>query len=269
MLSTPADSPFFSDSTASSTSLRRVWWSSSVYLGTVQYWWISTGLVVVELRAVFCPSVRYLLLFCEAFSWAILDSSHFPLFHSGQVCHQLVCPLTDVLPQIFFSLTTLFSYSVFFSLFHAPLDVVVHVLVFLRSFRFKSFLSWFFLLLHRLRISAVTPFFFWQCLPRIWLAVSVTAVLKVVIIESMSVSSLLMMVRGANFPPIIVWKVSYTLGSFSFSRSNLSLVCFGLLSFFQVKAKGHHQQVVITSNVCSWKTLCSGTVHSWLEALPH
>ena len=39
------------------------------------------------------------------------------------------------------------------------------------------------------------------------LAVSVTAVLKVVITESRSVSSLLMMVRGANFPPIIAWKV--------------------------------------------------------------
>ena len=42
------------------------------------------------------------------------------------------------------------------------------------------------------------------------------------------VSSLLMMVRGANFPPIIAWKVSNTLRSVSFSRLNLSLVCFGL-----------------------------------------
>ena len=25
---------------------------------------------------------------------------------------------------------------------------------------------------------------------------------------------------------------------------------------------GHHQQVVITSNICSWKTSCSGNVHS-------
>ena len=56
---------------------------------------------------------------------------------------------------------------------------------------------------------------------------------KVVIIESMSVPSLLMMVRGANFPPIIAWKVSNTLGSFSFSKSNLSLVCFGSLIVFR------------------------------------
>ena len=82
-----------------------------------------------------------------AFLWGIfltiLDSSCFPLFHSGQVFHQLVCPLTVVPPQIFFNLTTLFSYPVFFSLFHAPLDVVVHFLVFCSSFRLKSFLSQF------------------------------------------------------------------------------------------------------------------------------
>ncbi|WP_419616740.1 hypothetical protein [Thiolapillus sp.] len=72
-----------------------------------------------------------------------MDNRRFPLFHSGQVFHQLVCPLTVVLPQIFFNLTTLFSYSVFFSLFHAPFDVVVHFLVFLRSFRLKPFLSQF------------------------------------------------------------------------------------------------------------------------------
>ena len=67
-----------------------------VCLGTVQYWRISIGLVVVQLRAVFCPSVQYLSLFCEAFSWAILYSSHFPLFHSGQVFYQFVCPLTII-----------------------------------------------------------------------------------------------------------------------------------------------------------------------------
>ena len=56
-----------------------------VCLGTVQYWWISIGLVAVQLRAVFCPLVQYLSLFCEAFSWMILDSSCFPLFLGGQV----------------------------------------------------------------------------------------------------------------------------------------------------------------------------------------
>ena len=51
-----------------------------------------------------------------------------------------VGPLTVVLPQIFFSLTTLFSYLVFFCLFHSHLDVV-HFLLFLRSFRFESSFS--------------------------------------------------------------------------------------------------------------------------------
>ena len=94
--------------------------------------------------------------FCEAFSWTILYSSCFPLFRSGQVFHQLVCPLTVVLPQIFCNLTTLFSNPVFFSLFHAPLDVVVHFLVFLRSFRLKIFsfsvLSFCGTILHKLHI---------------------------------------------------------------------------------------------------------------------
>ena len=52
-----------------------------------------------------------------------------------------------------------------------------------------------------------------------------------------------LMVRGANFPPIIAWKVSNTLRSFSFLRSNLSLVCFGMLILFEKKRhwrrKGH------------------------------
>ena len=98
----------------------------------------------------------------------------------------------------------------------------------------------------RLIISALIQFFFlvgvvvffWRCLPRISLAVSVTAVLKVVIIEFRSISSLFIMVRSRNFPPILVWKVSDTLGSFSFPRSNLSLVCVGSLILFRRSWKG-------------------------------
>ena len=97
--------------------------------------------VIVQLSAVFCPSVQFLSFFCEAFSWTILDSSSFSLFYSGTIFHELVCSPV-VLPQIFFNLTALFSYLVFFCLFHAPLDVL-HFPVFLRSFRFKSFLSQF------------------------------------------------------------------------------------------------------------------------------
>ena len=56
-----------------------------VCLGTVQYWWISTGLLIVQLRVVFFPSVQYLSFVFEAFSWTILDSSSFPLFHGCQI----------------------------------------------------------------------------------------------------------------------------------------------------------------------------------------
>ena len=60
--------------------------------------------------------------------------------------------------------------------------------------------------------------------PSYLFAVSITAVLKVVLIESMSAASLFMVVRGADFPPIIARKVCNTLAFFSFSRSKLSLV---------------------------------------------
>ena len=41
--------------------------------------------------------------------------------------------------------------------------------------------------------------------------------------KSMSVSSLFMMVRGANFPPIIARKVSNALGSCSFNHNRQSM----------------------------------------------
>ena len=62
-------------------------------------------------------------------------------------------------------------------------------------------------------------FLFWRCLPRISLAVSVTAVLKVVIAECISESALFVMqihhrwMRcrwGAKFLPIMAWNVSIT-----------------------------------------------------------
>ena len=103
--------------------------------------------------------------------------------------------------------------SIFLYIFHAPLDVVVHFLVFLRSFRLKSFLS------------QLSPF---------------VAQIKNFYSDSgffLSLSLLLVMVRGANFPPTIAWKLSNSLGSFNFSRSNLSRVSFGLLIFFRRRRK--------------------------------
>ena len=86
-----------------------------------------------------------------------MDSSHFPLFHSGQVFHQLVCPLTVVLPQIVFRLATLFCYPVFCSLFHAPLAGFVHFLVFRSSFRLESFLSQFSPFLAQIKNFSMDP----------------------------------------------------------------------------------------------------------------
>ena len=109
MLKTSADLPFLNDCTAVSTSLQRMGWSSclSVCLWTVQYRWISFGLVIVQLRAVSCLSVLYVLFFCKAFSSTILDSSSFPLRQSGRVFDELVCPLAVVLRHIFFNRSTL------------------------------------------------------------------------------------------------------------------------------------------------------------------
>ena len=144
MLSTPADFPFFGDCTAASTSVRRMGWSS-----TVSVWepfstdWSPLALWLYSSEQYLCPSAQYFLFFCKAFSWKILDSSSFFLFHSGEVFRELVRPLAVVLPQIFSSLTALISHSVFSCLFQALLDAVVHSSVFLRYFSFESFLSQF------------------------------------------------------------------------------------------------------------------------------
>ena len=67
-------------------------------------------------------------------------------------------------------------------------------------------------------------------------------------------------VRGANFLPITAWKVSNTLGSFSFLRSNSSLVCFGLLIFSgkdrrSSSASRDHFQCLLLESFEFW--LCS------------
>ena len=56
---------------------------------------------------------------------------------------------------------------------------------------------------------------------------------------------------------------------FQLFEVKLESCVFWLADFFQAKLEGHHQQVVITSNVCSWKTSCSGNIHSWPTVLPH
>ena len=95
-----------------------------------------------------------------------------------------------------------------------------------------------------------------------------------VIIESLSASSLLMMVRGANLPPIIAWKVSNTLGSCSFSRSNLSLVSFGLLVFFSGKEDKYEHGVGflvyknIVNTVMGYRPASGRLITIHLKAVP-
>ena len=97
-------------------------------------------------------------------------------------------------------------------------------------------------------------------MPRISLAVSVTAVLKVVIIEFMSVSSLFMMVRGTNFPPIIVWKVSNTyIGIFQLFEIKLESCVFWLADSFSDEdgklssASRGHFQCLLLENLVFWQ----------------
>ena len=161
MLSTPADFPFFNNCTAASNSLRRMGWSSSVSVwvqfstdgSPLALWLYRSEQYSVHRFSICRSSVRH---FPERF-WTVCC---FFLFHSGQVFHQLVCPLTVVLPKIFFNLTTLFSYPVFFSLFHEPLDVVVHFLVFLQFFRLKYFLSQFSSFVAQIKNVCSDPGFF-------------------------------------------------------------------------------------------------------------
>ena len=72
-------------------------------------------------------------------SWVMVAFSSFTVV----TFHELVCPPAVVLPQIFFSLTTPYSYPVSPCLLHAPLEVVIHFLLFFRPFMYESVLSQF------------------------------------------------------------------------------------------------------------------------------
>ena len=73
-------------------------------------------------------------------------------------------------------------------------------------------------------LSVTQGFFAGRCLPRMLLAVSITAVLKMLIKASISLSWFSRERSGANFPPIVARKISAMLGSLSFSRLNLILM---------------------------------------------
>ena len=107
------------------------------------------------------------------FSISLSSARHFPelswtvvaffLLYSGQVFRELVCPLNVAFPRIFFNLTTLFSYLVFCCLFDVPRGVVVHLSVFLRFFRSKSFLSLFSPIVAQIKNCCCDPGGFFCC----------------------------------------------------------------------------------------------------------
>ena len=82
------------------------------------------------------------------------------------------------------------------------------------------------------------------------------------------VSSLSMMVRGANFPPIIAWKVSNTLGSLAF-RGQSWLLCVLACWFFSGEggrssstSRGHFQCLLLENFVFWQCSLLIGSASS-------
>ena len=124
MLSTPADFPFFNNCTAASTSLRRKGWSSSVSVwvqfstdgSPLALWLYNSEQYSVHRFSICRCSVRH---FPER-SWTVVTFPCFTVVTSFTVgMPSYCCSSSDFLQS---------HYTVFFSLFHAPLDVVVHFL---------------------------------------------------------------------------------------------------------------------------------------------
>ena len=128
------------------------------------------------------------------------------------------------------------------------------------------------LLSHRSKTSPVPPgFLFCWCLPRISPAVSVTAMLCAEGGDHWIQVCVFIVHDGerCKFPTYHSLVGFEHIGIFQLFEFKLESCVFWLADFFQAKVEGHHQQVVVTSNVCPWKTSCSGYVHSWSEALPN
>ena len=117
---------------------------------------------------------------------------------------------------------------------------------------------------HRSRISGITQgFLFRRCLPRSAAAVSVTALFKWVTMESRLASSSTSIARGANLPPIVAWKALITVGSFSFSRSNLILGWVGFPWIIKASLESNHHHVIVASNIFTWECSGSGSFNTW------
>ena len=125
--------------------------------------------------------------------------------------------------------------TVLLSSFRLPFSCTswwVHFLIFLRFSKFESSFLQFSPFVAQIKNFCSDPGFF----PLTMFVKDLTGCFNHCCSEGgnhwIHVCILLMMVRGVNFPPIIAWKDSRTLGSFSFSRSNLNLVCVWLADSF-------------------------------------
>ena len=199
----------------------------------------------------------------------VLDSSSFPLFHSALVFYKLVCPLAVVLPQIFFHLTTPFSYPVLFCLFCALCDVI-HFPAFLRSFRFKSFLFQFPPFVAHVKNIFSDPGF---CLLMVF-AKTLTGFFSQCCVEGdgHQISACIFIILDGGrckLPTYQSLEGFQHSGIFQLFKVKLASCVFWLADSFQMEFECHHQQVVVTCNVCCWKASCSGNVHSWLKTISY
>ena len=151
-------------------------------------------------------------------------------------CFSVVRSLTNwygflpfFLSEACFHFLALTLYPSLFCHLHICPDLSFDLSVVFGSFSLASFFLQVLSMVTRSRISGVTQGFL---LPSS-AAVSVTALLKWVTMESRSASSSTSVARGANLPPIVVWKALITVGSFSFLRSNLILGWVGFLEFLR------------------------------------
>ena len=116
------------------------------------------------------------------------------------------------------SMSPLLFSCLFFTCWLASLESVAPSIVFFFCFSCLR-------LSHCFSMLSVTQgFFAGLCLPRMLLAVSVTALLKLFIKASISVSLFSRARSGANFPLIVARQISAMMGSLSFSRLNLILM---------------------------------------------
>ena len=131
-------------------------------------------------------------------------------------CFILVRSFTSWYVFLLLCFFRLFSISLHWSSIHVSLAFLMLFLItwLISLYCFAPSTSDFFFfnsqrLSHRSSMSVVTQGFFGRrCLPRISLAVWVTAMLNVSIIVSITVFSALRSNSGANFPPILAWKAS-------------------------------------------------------------